>query len=255
MRIGKSELVVILIIIGILSVGFASLFWQERVENAELKEFISWERTQKLSAPPKEVATLEVVTDKGSGSSLLSRVATLLLPEEGVRTRPYLDSKGYVTVGIGRNLSGNGVSIAELNAIVDELDYDLLIRETHIENGRVRIKTLALANKIFVKPLTKADIHLLLLDDLRITQNDALTVFGSELWGNMGEPRKQALLDTLFELGLPRFEKFVNLIAAVKQKDWNTAAVELLKSEAADEAPGRFFRNYYMLKNNKVLER
>ena len=254
MRIGRSELILILIIIGVLSLGFASLFWQQRVENAELKEFISWERTQKTSMPPKEVATLEAVTVKESGSSMLSRVATLIIPEEGVRTRPYVDSKGNVTAGVGRNLSGNGISIAELKAIAGELDYDLLLQETHIENGRVRIKSLDLANRIFVKPLTKADIHLLLLDDLRTTQNDALTVFGAELWGQIGENRKEALLDTIFALGLPHFKEFVNLIAAVRAGNWNEAATELLKSEAADEAPGRFFRNYYRLKNDKALE-
>ena len=254
MTIGRSELILILIIIGILSLGFGSLFWQRRVENVELKEFISWERTQELSVPPKEVATLEAVPVKESGSSMLSRVATLIILDEGVRSRPYKDSNGTPTVGVGRNLSGNGISIAELKAIAGELDYDLLLQETHIENGRVRIKSLDLANRIFVKPLTKADIHLLLLDDLKSTQNDALTVFGAELWGKIGENRKEALLDTIFALGLPHFKEFEKMIGAIKAGNWSDAATELLKSEAADEAPGRFFRNYYRLKNDKALE-
>ena len=49
----------------------------------------------------------------------LSRVAQLIIKEEGVRSRPYLDSGGQVTIGIGRNLTGNGVSVAELQAIVE----------------------------------------------------------------------------------------------------------------------------------------
>ena len=246
--------VLLAVLIGVVAVLYEihSDSVQIHSDNQQLRELLVSRESE--SPPTKEVVTLKAVADKESGSPILSRVATLILPEEGVRTRPYLDSKGNVTAGIGRNLSGNGISIAELKAIAGELDYDLLLQETHIENGRIRIKTLALANRIFVKPLTKADIHLLLLDDLKSTQNDALTVFGAELWGKIGENRKEALLDTIFALGLPHFKEFEKMIGAIKAGNWNEAATELLKSEAADEAPGRFFRNYYRLKNDKALE-
>ena len=250
-NVGWLLVIAIAVLIALL-VGVVALNFEIRSENQQLHELLVGRELE--SPPAKEVATLEVVTDKESGSPMLSRVATLILPEEGVRTRPYIDSKGNITTGVGRNLSGNGISIAELKAIVGEIDYDLLLQETHIENGRVRIKSLALANKIFVKPLTKGDIHLLLLDDLKTTQNDALTVFGSELWGQIGENRKEALLDTIFALGLPHFKEFEKMIGAIKAGNWNEAGMELLKSEAADEAPGRFFRNYYRLKNDKALE-
>ena len=138
----------------------------------------------------------------------MSRLERWIIDEEGSRSHPYPDVNGIPHIGIGRNLAGNGVSVSELKAIAGELDYDLLLTETHIQNGRVRIGTLDLANRIFVKPLTESDIHLLLQDDLKTTQNDAVSVFGQELWGKIAEPRKEALLDTLFALGLPRFKKF-----------------------------------------------
>ena len=189
-----------------------------------------------------------------AGGMKFSRVATSIIAEEGWKARPYGDSKGNATIGVGHNLSGNGISISELKAIAGEIDYDLVLREAHVENGRVRIRSLGLADRIFVKDLTKHDVILLLVDDLKSAQVDAVKVFGTGLWANIAEPRKEALLDVIFQLGLPHFKEFENLIAAVKIGNWNDAATELLKSEAADESPGRFFRNYYILKNNRYLE-
>ena len=200
---------------------------------------------------PHAVAISKIETDVGMK---LSRVASLIIADEGERTRPYSDSKGNPTIGVGRNLSGNGVSISELKAIAGEIDYDLVLRESHVQNGRVRIGSLDLANRIFVHDLTEYDVGLLLTDDLKSAQIDAVRVFGAGFWANITEPRKEALLDVIFALGLPHFKKFEDMIAAVKAGNWNDAATELLKSEAADEAPGRFFRNYYILKNNRYLE-
>ena len=104
---------------------------------------------------------------EGDAGVFLSRVAKLILHDEGNRSRPYLDSGGTVTIGVGRSLQTNGISVAELHAIVDEIDYGVLLANTHVQNGRVRIGSLALANRIFVKPLTQHDIQLLLTDDLK----------------------------------------------------------------------------------------
>lgn len=249
MRINFGWLLVVLLVV--ISVGFSAIYFELRQENIELKRFLSV--SKEVVVAPLDVPGVSPIVSIPV-TSFRSKVALRIMKDEGVRTSVYDDGKGNWTIGVGRNLSGNGISIAELKAIVGELDYDLLLRETHIENGRVRIKSLALAKRIFVKPLTEDDIHLLLLDDLKTTENDAVSVFGRELWGQIGVPRQEALIDTIFVLGLPHFEQFVNLISAVKAGNWNDAATELLKSEAADDAPGRFFRNYYLLKNNRDLE-
>ena len=45
-----------------------------------------------------------------------------LVTDEGLRLRPYVDTVGKVTVGIGRNLTGKGISKREA---FDLLDHDL----------------------------------------------------------------------------------------------------------------------------------
>ena len=172
----------------------------------------------------------------------LSRVAKLILHDEGNRSRPYLDSGGTVTIGVGRSLQTNGISVAELHAIVDEIDYSVLLQNTDVQNGRVRIGSLALANKIFVKPLTQHDIQLLLTDDLKNVAHEAEGVFG-ETWQKLDMARKEVVVDILFNLGLPHFKQFENFIGAVKQGNWDTAASELLLSNAARKNIVRYHRN------------
>ena len=173
---------------------------------------------------------------------LLSRVAKLIIHDEGNRSRPYLDSGGTVTIGVGRSLETNGISVAELHAIVDEIDYSVLLANTHVQNGRVRIGSLALANRIFVKPLTQHDIQLLLTDDLKNVAHEAEGVFG-ETWQKLDMARKEVVVDILFNLGLPHFKQFENFIGAVKQGNWDTAASELLLSNAARKNIVRYHRN------------
>ena len=43
----------------------------------------------------------------------------LLLKHEGKRNRPYLDTNGFLTVGIGRNLDANPLSDDEINYLFD----------------------------------------------------------------------------------------------------------------------------------------
>ena len=233
---------------------FIYLYFQGRAEQVELREIQAElaallqsetppkPSTEPLPTPekspnPHAEAIAQVDTDTGLQ---LSALAKRILREEGERSRPYLDRAQNPTIGVGRNLKGNGISVAELQAIVEEIDYDVVLRETDIENGRVRIPTLPLAHQIFVKPLTAHDIQLLLANDLKNVENEAISVFGASLWGKIGEPRKEAILDVLFNLGLPHFKTFVKFIGAVKTENWDVAASELLLSEAARANITRF---------------
>lgn len=50
---------------------------------------------------------------------------------EGRRARPYMDSVGKITIGVGRNLSDKGLSQAEIDALLEhDLDDVLIDLET-----------------------------------------------------------------------------------------------------------------------------
>lgn len=203
-----------------------------------------------VKTPPETPKQPVVVSPHGQevkriGASVgldFSHLIALMTRDEGKRRQPYLDTKGKVTIGIGRSLATNGISLKELLAILPNPDYPLLIRETTVKNGRIYISSLEVAEGLFDTPLTEHDIALLLADDLKNTYKEAKSVFG-ETWETLDAARKEAIVDVLFNTGLPHFRTFTKFIEAVKNGNWETAGNELLLSEAARNDPSRYFRN------------
>lgn len=248
------------ILVVLMAIGFL-VFWQwERAQfRAEIKALHQIQSelakgrdsepppTEPDSQTPENPHQTTITQIENDAGMPLSRIAKLIIRDDGNRSRPYLDTSGAPTIGVGRNLRDNGLSVSELKAIAFEIDYDLVLRQAHVQNSRVHISTLALANQVFTKPLTEDDVHLLLVDDLKSAQNDAISVFGAQVWSSIAEARREAILDTVFNLGLPHFQEFVNFIGAVKRKDWKTAAAELLLSDAARKNIIRYHNNARIL--------
>lgn len=46
-------------------------------------------------------------------------LATDLIRDEGLRLKPYVDTVGKVTIGVGRNLTDNGITIQEAHAMLE----------------------------------------------------------------------------------------------------------------------------------------
>lgn len=176
--------------------------------------------------------------EQQSGRSAFSRISGIIISEEGVSFEPY-EKKGIVHIGVGRSLQTNGISISELFAIVSEPDLRYVMERATISRGRIKIDSLEVAHRVFPHPLTEHDLELLLTDDLKNVKSEAVRVFGDH-WHQIDTVRQEAIIDILFNLGLPHFLGFVNFIDAVKIQDWKTAASELLLSEAARQNYSRY---------------
>lgn len=203
---------------------------------------IDTQPTPKIDAPipPKPNPHIEHInTLENQVGMPLSRIAKLIIAEEGVRPQPYLDAEGVVTIGIGRSLQTNGISTSELIAIVPDVNYKELIENASIHQKRVKISSIDAAMRIFTKTLTEHDMHLLLAGDLTTVKADAVKVFGDK-WDQIDTIRQEAILDIIYNLGLPHFKQFQKFIAAVKVADWRTAASELLLSQAARQNYSRY---------------
>jgi len=57
---------------------------------------------------------------------------TMLKAHEGVRLKPYVDTVGKTTIGVGRNLTDNGITAAEADAM---LAYDISVARTALASG------------------------------------------------------------------------------------------------------------------------
>ena len=237
----------VVIVIGILAVLVYLVTWDDRLEG-RIRSLETQPKPETSATTPtlpepvinphaQHIATLEAQADMP-----LTRLARLIIRDEGKRNSPYLDSKGIVTIGIGRSLQSNGITPTELRAIVREPDYETILRMGRVSKGRIYVESLSLANKIFPYPLTEHDIMLLLADDLKVATHDAVSVFG-DTWQKIDKVRQEAIVDILYNLGLPHFKQFKHFIQSVKDGNWNKAAADLLMSEAARKHITRYHRS------------
>jgi len=58
-------------------------------------------------------------------------------------------------------------------------------------------------------------------------------------WFDLNSPRQRVIVELLFVLGLPRFLKFSNMLAALDMALYDAAANELLDSKFADQTGRR----------------
>ena len=79
-------------------------------------------------------------------------------------------------------------------------------------------------------------------------------VIGGDLDGELVNGRKAALYDMLYHMGLPRVLGFKKMLQAIKEKDWNTAQVEIMDSRYAEQTPARAYRNSLMMLTGEVTK-
>lgn len=117
----------------------------------------------------------------------------LLVKHERLVLKPYRCTAGKLTIGVGRNLDDNGITVVEAK--------------------------------------------MLLRHDLTRTRFALEKVFPGFL--GLSKPRRMALIDMCFNLGLPRFLQFKKMLAAVVAGDFNRAADEMLSSVWAKQVGQR----------------
>ena len=116
-----------------------------------------------------------------------------LIEHEGLELKPYKDTLGILTIGIGRNLEDRGIS-------EDEAVY-------------------------------------LAKNDVQIVEKELLAA--QPCVDTLDSVRQLVLIDMAFNMGVPRLCKFKRMWAAVHEKDFPTAAKEMLDSRWATQVKSR----------------
>lgn len=132
----------------------------------------------------------------------------MLIRHEGLRLKPYRDTKNKLTIGVGRNLDDVGI---------------------------MREEALMLLN-----------------NDIARVRSEVEHAF--PWFSRLNPARKDVVLDMVFNLGLPRFRRFKKTIAAIKAKDWEAAAREMLDSRWAKQVGRRARELAAMMKRGTYLE-
>ena len=126
--------------------------------------------------------------------------------DEGCVDNVYLDHLGYPTFGIGHLVLEND---SEYKQEVD----------TPVSEERI-------------KECFKKDIQNV-IDDLDRNM---------DWWKNLPEDLQKVMANMCFNLGITRLLKFKNFLAAMEDKDWDKAAVEMIDSRWATQVGPRSVR-------------
>jgi len=150
------------------------------------------------------------------------KIQDQLILHEGKRLKPYKDTKGKWTVGVGRNFSDVQFTTREL--------VDLM------QGG-----------------ITDKWCLMLLDNDL----NGVLKDLSHFNWFDvMSDTRKKVIIDMVFNLGIIRFKGFKKTIDYLSIGNYEMASIEMLDSkwQRIDVSKSRSHGLSFMLKNDMELE-
>ena len=135
----------------------------------------------------------------------MSRLHEMLIRHEGLRLKPYRDTVGKLTIGVGRNLDDVGI--------------------------------------------TREEALMLLNNDIAQVRREVNRTFA--WFPDLNPVRKNVVLNMVFNIGLPRFRQFKKAIAAIRAKEWEGAAREMLDSRWARQVGRRARELARMMKSGK----
>lgn len=131
-----------------------------------------------------------------------------LAMHEGVRLMPYKCSKGYLTIGVGRNLETNPLTAEELRLCGD-----------------------------YMHGIIKEQAFYLLRNDIRrVTKECEKNI---PFFNTLDNERQYALVDMAFNLGIKGLLGFKKMLSAMGVGNWIEASNECLNSKYAKEVGNR----------------
>ena len=85
--------------------------------------------------------------------------------------------------------------------------------------------------------LSHDEIDYLLANDIKRVEAELLRAFS--WYDDLNQPRKDAMIDMCFNMGLPRLMKFKKALAGMAMVDYNAASIEFLDSRWAKQVGQR----------------
>lgn len=148
----------------------------------------------------------------------MGSVTSLLAFEEGYRAKPYYDSRGFPTAGIGQLLGPKGTPLSAYTFTVPRVVADLWVR-CHLDE---------IAEALDQNPATRAAWRRLLA---------AATV------GPYNDARCAVYLSMAYQMGVEGLAKFVTTNGLIAVADWHNASEQMLKSAWAKQTSNRADRH------------
>jgi len=97
--------------------------------------------------------------------------------------------------------------------------------------------TIGVGRNIEERGLSDDEIDYILNNDVNIATDELVDSFS--WYGDLDPIRQRVVIDMVFNLGMPRFKQFKNMIAALEAGDWAEAAVQMMDSRWAKQVGQR----------------
>lgn len=153
-------------------------------------------------------------------------IIDLLKFEEGWRSRPYIDTRGYPTVGYGFLIGPRGANISsytfELPESVGETWLNYHVRQTIDDMKATTVIASALASCL---------------------EADSRALFYN--------PRAAILISMAYQMGVPGLANFRNTLLNITNQNWFGAETGMLKSKWASQTPKRARRHALQMKTGE----
>lgn len=101
------------------------------------------------------------------------------------------------------------------------------------------------------KPIRATRLRDIFEDDVQDAINECVHAF--PWFMELSEDRQHAMIDLMFNLGLPRFLKFKNFLKAMSLGDYETAHDELLDSDAGRKLKSRYTELANMIRGSESV--
>ena len=98
--------------------------------------------------------------------------------------------------------------------------------------------------------LSPDEVEYLLINDVQRCIEELDGAF--EWFKDLDEVRREAMINLCFNLGLTKLRKFVNALAAMKQRNYNKAAAEFLNSKWANQVGERSREVAHMIRTGEA---
>ena len=129
---------------------------------------------------------------------------------EGFRSKPYLCTERFLTIGYGTKLINN--------------KYE----STHIYNGKFCSLT-----------VTTESAEALLIDYIKKIESDIMQNIHLEFFNNLSDNRQAVIVSMFYQLGSNGFMKFKKTIKYLQDGRYKKASIEMLNSRWAKQTPRR----------------
>lgn len=97
--------------------------------------------------------------------------------------------------------------------------------------------TIGVGRNIEERGLSDDEIDYILNNDVDIATSELATSF--DWFAGLDDVRMRVVVDMVFNLGMPRFKQFQNMISAIEAGDWAEAAAQMMDSRWAKQVGAR----------------